>query len=360
MKCCQARRRFAFTLIELLVVIAIIGVLIGLLLPAVQKVREAANRMSCTNNLKQMGIALHAYHDTNNNFPGGSVTNGLATYVAHGPNWCIMLLPYLEQGNLYQQYNMQKANEDPANYAVVNTYLKVYACPSSPYNNQMLIKESPGPGYAYINASTTLNTATQTWMTGSYRANSGLTDGSNWWDVQCARVLAPGWRGPLHCVYDFTFPTYPGAPYWLGPAGSGGGAVSGPMTYESIPGITDGTSNTLMVGEYVSRDHPTRGVFWASAYATDTMGDIVSFPPQSRLFVPDYDACVASTINYDPNIPNADGSNPCKRAFASVHTGGINWLLVDGSVHFISTSIDLTVITQMATIANGEVFASPF
>ena len=136
-------RRLAFTLIELLVVIAIIAILIGLLIPAVQKVREAADRSSCANNLKQIGLAMHSYHDTSKQFPPGCATDfppfgtGTATgYNANwGSSWMVFLLPYLEQGGLYNAWNFGgNSGFDNLNNRALdnNLVLNVYRCPSSP------------------------------------------------------------------------------------------------------------------------------------------------------------------------------------------------------------------------------------
>jgi prepilin-type N-terminal cleavage/methylation domain-containing protein/prepilin-type processing-associated H-X9-DG protein len=306
-------RRRGFTLIELLVVIAIIGILIGLLLPAVQKVREAANRARCQNNLKQIGIALHNYHNSMGSFPPGSVTNASNINNYYGV-WTIYLLPFIEQPALYKGYNFSLLNWDTTNAgqgAVRKADLSVYSCPADPFAHQLIIPESGNGGAGAAN---------QQYMTGSYRAVIGKgISGNDYFDFNSnAGSLTRSWRGVMHTT------------------GFGG------LTEERIETVTDGTSNTLMVTERVVRTHPARHTFWAYAHASYWSASPVN---QSRILLDDYDACLAA---------NASDDGPCKRGMSSTHTGGFNAALCDGSVRFVTSSIDLTILMDLATIAGGE------
>jgi prepilin-type N-terminal cleavage/methylation domain-containing protein/prepilin-type processing-associated H-X9-DG protein len=349
----SSRSRGAFTLIELLVVIAIIAILIGLLVPAVQRVREAAARASCSNNLKQIGIALHAHHDVKKVLPPGGMqtgTNGTVCWT----NWAIEILPYIEQGNLYKLYRQNELNHsDNNNLLVGQKQVATYECPS---DQHLGLLEPPASGPRPNG---------QNWMHGSYRANSGRANDVNpgggnppyrgFWDTYEPQYwpggkLNPAYRGPLHG----TASAYNGIPIQT----SGGvSQMGGP---EKLTNITDGTSNTFMVGELTldqanTRDGTgeNRGTFWAYTYASYNQSSFSTLP---ATFGTDFNACF-DTYKDTQLFPWTDQA--CKRGWGSNHTNGLNMLLCDGSVRWISYSADINILVGMATIAGGEVAQLP-
>jgi prepilin-type N-terminal cleavage/methylation domain-containing protein len=313
--------RSAFTLIELLVVIAIIAVLIGLLLPAVQKVREAANRIQCANNLKQIGLALHNYHDTNGTFPSGHVElKDAAGNFQYYTGWAISLLPYVEQDNLYRQYDNTVPNQHSRNQAFCQTPVPLYICPSDINGNQILAPETIAPdGGSQPNPPIRYRSSSYKAMTGIGDFTSTHTYGGFWNEVQDAKAAHPAGRGAFH-----------------------GDGYSG-LKPERMADVTDGLSNTLFVGERHTKTHATRGMFWADSFNLYSKG--ATYPGLTNIYLqPDYDLC-ASRVD----------ANYCKYGWGSLHLGGMNWLLGDGSVRNMSINIDMIVFMALSTIAGDEV-----
>lgn len=313
-------RRPAFTLIELLVVIAIIAVLIGLLLPAVQKVREASARAKCSNNLKQLALAAHNFHDANGVLPEGDPKFG-----AHG-TWQILVLPYLEQSAMFQAYvNYGQASgqrspvfsESPNVEKVTSQRLAILTCPSD--NNS----QAPFP----INVNGVVYRVTAH----NYAANYGNT------------------------TYKRATP-YGGVAFNGAPFNS---SFSGKISVK-LSDIADGTSSTLLFAEVLNgingpNDSITdfRGMTW--------WGPGGSFTTYYQPNTTSPDLMPSTTLcNNLPNLGLPCSVNEIDTIFStrSRHSGGVNTALADGSVKFISNGIDLSTWRSLGTTKGGEVLAS--
>jgi prepilin-type N-terminal cleavage/methylation domain-containing protein len=321
-----------FTLIELLTVVTIIGVLIALLLPAAQAAREAARRLQCTNNLKQIGLGLHNYHATQGVLPPGNinVSTGTCPGGSTGPtysyscrfgNWMIALLPYVEQSALFDRYDCRYWNQSDQNQTVRETIVPTYLCPSDAVAKTPVVPADGFGGTAAANVK---------YAPASYRAvsgrsdDAGVDDGVYYLDSEMVDgAYRASARGPIHGVYPQS--------------------MRFRYRSETFDNIKDGLSNTLMVGESTTATGAGYRAFWAYSYSFYSMSGATA---QSRTLWGDYDRCVAAS---GPGY-----AIPCKHGWGSFHGDIINFVFCDGSVHPINTNIDMTLFTSLATIDGGE------
>jgi prepilin-type N-terminal cleavage/methylation domain-containing protein/prepilin-type processing-associated H-X9-DG protein len=308
--------RGGFTLIELLVVIAIIAILIGLLLPAVQKVREAAARTQCANNLKQLGLAAHSYHGDHGKFPPGAVgpfalkpqfaglkQHALATY----------LLPYVEQSALASRYSWDDSWNELPNQPVVKTPLKVWSCPSAPANRMMdgsLPTVTPPPSELFNGIAACGDYA------GMGTVDSGL--------VRNNLIAPPGGPTDERGHYEGAF------------------AVNATRSFADLH---DGTANTILIAECAGRPQlwqgrrvvPNQwlsGAPWASRNLLWCRGAT----PDGTAF---FGTCAINCTN--------------DREVYSFHPGGANVVFADGSVHYLRADLGIRVFAALVTRAGGEV-----
>lgn len=326
-------RRSGFTLIELLIVLAIIAILIGLLLPAVQKVREAAARTACSNNLKQLALANMSYEHAYGTYLPGVGKNGCCW-----GTWMIPVLPYVEQDQLYKRYTNfggldtsgPRYNGGP-NGAVAGTRLKTFTCPSDEPQ-----ATSGGTRHNYV-----LNAGNTTFY--QVPLPLGCAPGT----PGCIPFgAAPfGWYANSDLSHDSTYPfSGPGAPD--PPLGQMGRPVKSAK-------ITDGTSNTLLASETIQgRGGDHRGFTWWGGAAGFTA---YMAPNSSEPDVITGGHCVALASPKMPCTATSTPSRPRLMGARSLHLGGVNVALCDGSVRFVSDAISMAVWQALSTARGGEV-----
>jgi len=325
----RCRQCQGFTLIELLVVIAIIGILVALLLPAVQQAREAARRSQCRNNLKQFGLAFHNYYEAHSVFPyaGTFVQGGLSDPSsvnlrnASVSSWFTMLLPYLDQAALYNSLDHRFAaieNGSGNRAKVLNKYFSVSSCPSNPLLK--LGRRVTGQQFAGTGGDT---------QGTCYRPVGGTMDVGNGAPRDCSVASRSFCRNPDGVVRGGYINAH------LDPGNARGMFARG-VTRVRLRDVTDGASNTMMLGE-AKPNHCQTGSVW------DESGPVSYFHVKlNSLHLRELEL-----------VSQADGLVGCSNA--SYHTGGAFFLFVDGSVHFISENVDYPTYCYLADRADGQV-----
>jgi prepilin-type N-terminal cleavage/methylation domain-containing protein/prepilin-type processing-associated H-X9-DG protein len=317
--------RRAFTLIELLVVIAIIAVLISLFLPAVQAARESARRAQCMNNLKQIGIALHNYHDAMGAFaPGYLSLRDPVTFDNDGPGWCwaSLSLNHVEQAPVYNSINLVLGVEFPANQTARLTVLASFLCPSDAW------RRDP---FTVVDSTTT-----------------GTTTGSPICDVASSNYVGSVGTGDPSSLYPYIIDDDNGPP-----GRDNGNGLFFRNNSVKIAQITDGTSQTFAVGE---RSQNLSRATWTGA-VTNAAVPLVALQGGAG-FDPEGGGALALAHTGEGHGPNSPSGMAHGDQYWSLHPGGANFLFADGGVRFIKEVVGFRVFQALATRAGGEVLSA--